>query len=125
MELGNLMFGNSRGNYEIDREKYQDIFLEWLDAHGFDGYGLAADAQMAERFTSEGEDTRFENDVFVIRPYYWGEDARIAAKPNFVYKPDGLEICWYKYPMRDAYSNVPLDGVDLPAILEKCAESLV
>ena len=83
MELGNLMFGNSRGNYEIDRKKYQDIFLEWLDAHGFDGYGLAADAQMAERFTSEGEDTRFENDVFVIRPYYWGEDARIAAKPNF------------------------------------------
>lgn len=124
MELGNYIFGNSRGNYEIDREKYQDVFLEWLDAHGFDGYGCAGDAQMAERFTSENGDMYLETDVFLIRPYYWGEDKEIAAKPNFIYKPDGLEICWYKYPMRDAYSNVPMDSVDLLAILEKCAESL-
>lgn len=43
MELGNLLFGNSRGEYEIDREKYQDIFCDFLEEIGFDSYGFAPD----------------------------------------------------------------------------------
>jgi hypothetical protein len=39
----------------------------------------------------------FENDVFALRPYYWGDDDGEAAKPNFLHKPSGLEIRFYKY----------------------------
>lgn len=80
MELGNLVFGNSRGEFEIDRETYPDCIKDGV----------------------------FENDVFIVRPYYYGMDEKIAALPNFEYKPDGLKICWYKYMMRDAYSNKEL-----------------
>lgn len=40
MELGNLMFGNSRGLYAVEpREDYQEIFCEFLKRNGFDMYG--------------------------------------------------------------------------------------
>jgi hypothetical protein len=28
--------------------------------------------------------------------------------PNFVHHPSGFELRWYKYPLRDSYSNRPL-----------------
>lgn len=57
MELGNLIFGCSRGEYEIeDREKFEIIFEKLLDKLGMD------------------YDTKeFENDTFSIFPYYWGD----------------------------------------------------
>lgn len=39
----------------------------------------------------------FENDVFELRPYYWGDDEDKAHLPNFRHKKSGLEIRWYKY----------------------------
>lgn len=113
MELGNLLFGNSRGEYHIEpREEYQDAFADFLFANGFDGYGF-----------KDGK-REFENNKFIIRTYYWGEDEKIAALPNFVYKPTGLEISWYKYPMRDAYSNQDIDIESFKKMLQNCAESL-
>ena len=113
MELGNLLFGNSRGVFHIEpREEYQDAFAEFLFANGFDGYGF------------KDGDREFENDKFIIRTYYWGEDEKIAALPNFVYKPSGLEISWYKYPMRDAYSNQDIDIESFRKVLQDCADSL-
>ena len=47
-----------------------------------------------------------------------------AALPNFVYKPTGLEISWYKYPMRDAYSNQDVSVVEFAKILEDCKQSM-
>ena len=109
MELGNLMFGNSRGQYAVEpRKDYQDAFARFLDVLGLDYHG---------------EDERghgLDNDTFTIRPYYWGEDEEIAAQPNFVYKPTGLEISWYKYPMRDAYSNQDVSVEDFKTILKDC-----
>ena len=114
MELGNLIFGNSRGEYLVDpRSDYQDAFCEFLFANGFDGYGFKGDSGAC-----------FENDTFAVRPYYWGEDENIAALPNFTYKPTGLEIKWYKYPMRDAYSNQDVDIDAFKNILEDCARSM-
>lgn len=116
MELGNLLFGNSRGIYLVEpRDDYQDAFCEFLNSVGgnFEGYLDMCDAR-----------GWYENEVFIIRPYYWGDDEEIAELPNFVYKPTGLEIRWYKYPMRDAYSNqdVPLDT--FKAILKECQKSV-
>lgn len=114
MELGNLMFGNSRGEYHVKpREQYQEAFAEFLFKNGFDGYG---------RRGASGNN--FENDTFIIRPYYWGEDESIASLPNFVHKPTGLEISWYKYPMRDAYCNQDIDLESFKKILDECDKSL-
>lgn len=114
MELGNMMFGNSRGVYHVEpRRDYQDPFCKFLDRAGFDFYGYYKDGS-----------NYYENDVFIIRAYYWGEDDEIAELPNFVYKPTGLEIRWYKYPMRDAYSNQDVGVEDFMGLLEACEKSM-
>lgn len=113
MELGNLLFGNSRGKYCVEpRKVYQDAFCKFLSANGFDFGGW------------RGTERGYENDVFVIRPYYWGDDEEVAALPNFVYKPAGVEIRWYKYPMRDAYSNMDISVGAFKEILRHCAWSM-
>ena len=44
--------------------------------------------------------------------------------PNFEHKPTGLKIAWYKYPMRDAYSNQNVDIDEFKRILDDCASSM-
>lgn len=57
MELGNLAFGNSRGNYPIQRDEgWEDQLYRLFDELGCDAYG-----------------TDFENDAFWVMPYYWGD----------------------------------------------------
>ena len=115
MELGNLMFGNSRGMYAVEpRSEYQNIFIEFLMNNNFDGYG----------FIYGRKERDFENDTFIIRPYYWGEDEKKQELPNFVYKPTGLEISWYKYPLRDAYSNQDIILEEFQKIVDDCDRSL-
>lgn len=190
MELGNAIFGHSRGNYEVDREKYQYIFHEYLEAMGFDTYGHHEKA---------GGDGRFDNGIFSVFPYYWGDctcgydkleeewskqnqhdptcyqieyhklpdddpdDKHLKALlekwklpmagcaihctcthekrwiawrekhdhtsecpftwVNFHYKPTNLIIEWYKYPLRDSYSNRPFTTKELVDILEHCKQS--
>ena len=120
MEIGNLLFGNSRGNFSIDRDVFQEPFWQWLEKNRFDSYGYSERGDMID----ENGDYRFENDTFVIRPYYWGDNDDIAEKPNFVFKPEDIQISWYKYPLRDAYCNVNLDIKDFERILECCENSL-
>jgi hypothetical protein len=66
MELGNMIFGNSRGEAEIpDSSRWHGTMARLLDAvgkalgekHG-DGYGYGRD---------------FDNDTFTMMPYYWGD----------------------------------------------------
>ena len=115
MELGNLMFGNSRGKYHVEpRMEYQEPFARFMYENEFDMYGY-------HELTSAGS---FETNTFILRPYYWGEDEDIAALPNFVYKPTGLEISWYKYPMRDAYSNQDVSVETFVEILADCERSM-
>ena len=114
MEMGNLLFGNSRGTYLIEpREEFQNAFVEFLDNNGFDTYGY-----------HENDNIPFETDVFSIRPYYWGDDEEIATLPNFVFKPKGIEISWYKYPMRDAYCSHDISLQEFKDILAECAKSM-
>ncbi|QPQ55552.1 hypothetical protein IC614_02825 [Allosphingosinicella flava] len=61
MELGNIIFGNSRGNHPVDRG-LQDEFYSYMEEMGFDSYGNNPSAEWA-----------FENEIFRIQPYYWGD----------------------------------------------------
>lgn len=63
MELGNIVFGNSRGSHPVDRGM-QDEWYSYMKECGFDSYGY-----------HEHSDERgiFENAVFRVQPYYWGE----------------------------------------------------
>ena len=65
----------------------------------------------------------FDNDVFSMRPYYWGDDEEEAEKPNFVHKKSGLKLWWYKYPFRGAYTNKELSLKELEDIVAECISS--
>lgn len=118
MELGNLLFGNSRGEYRVPRKPYQEIFWKYFD-DVFSYHCI---------YEKDDEHTTFlggyENEVFLINPYYWGDDEEIMAQPNFIYKPENITIDWYKYPMRDSYSNVELTPQKADEIFRICRESM-
>ena len=117
MEMGNFIFGHSRGTYSVQpRAVYQEAFSRFLDSCGFDMYGAYYNGK---RLLDE-----FENETFIIRTYYWGEDEKKKLLPNFEHKPTGLKIAWYKYPMRDAYSNQNVDIDEFKSILDDCASSM-
>ena len=210
MELGNLLFGNSRGKYEIFRgEGWEKEF-----------------ARLMRVLKWENCDPEFENDVFCVQPYYWGNctcgftkhkfseghredcfqseldaeklkagwqqgelgletnmlfgermkkeieiaktlynkrgwdtkskgwwygcavrcdcdyDERyenwlkeidypdghkkecLLVEPNFLYKPTGFEIQWYKYPFRDSYMNQDISLSEFKTIINQCIKSL-
>ena len=114
IELGNLLFGNSRGKYAVDRDEWQDPFCDFLHRNGFDMYG----------YYERGSERCFENNVFVVRPYYWGHAEEIADLPNFEYKPTGFTISWYKYPLRDAYASHNISTKEFMRILKECEKSM-
>ena len=122
MELGNLIFGNSRGECSIDREKFQLLFEAFFERNDFDNYGHYY--SKPEEYYDETDNSSYKNEVFIIRPYYWGNDETISRLPNFYYIPTGLEISWYKYALRDAYSNQPLTEEGLIEILDHCERSM-
>ena len=140
MELGNAIFGNSRGEFEIDRDM-MDSIGEWeilLDMLGCDSKGFFNNSQNPLILTSnQSKDGGFKNSVFEIFPYYWGEctcgnedkdlectPECLLMKPNFIYFPENVIINWYKYPFRDAYSNKDLDRNDWKRIFQACIDSL-
>lgn len=60
MELGNMVFGHSRGKYSIDRGIWQKVFFdEFIYKINGDGYGYV-----------DGE-YGYENNIFKIKPYDW------------------------------------------------------
>ena len=119
MEIGNLLFGNSRGIFPLDREELQETFWEFLVKSRLDSYGRPEKDSPFISYYIQDEDY-IETDKFILRPYYWGEDEVIAMLPNFVYKPENIEISWYKYPLRDSYANVKISKEKLKEILEAC-----
>ena len=129
MEMGNYVFGNSRGEYEVNRN-WQEAFCNFLRECGFEGYGFVEHERLAPfKVTIQGTEeedgaTQFENDIFVVLPYYWGDDDEIKKRPNFVYKPTGFEMNWYKYPLRDSYMNQPISFGELEEMMEHCFQSV-
>lgn len=61
MEIGNLVFGCSRGEHAVERDR------RWEDAL----YQLSA--RIDPSYEREPGIAAFENKVFELRPYYWGD----------------------------------------------------
>lgn len=149
-ELGNLLWGHSYGEYPIeDREKFQEKFQELLDM-GFDSYGSVVDDDLeynymqilTSKFTNAdiySEDSvyvknspdyhphihYFDNGIFMINPYYWGDAEDLMEFPNFIYYEDNIKIRWYKYPFRDSYMSKKLSYEEFCNIIDKCKQSLL
>jgi len=125
IELGNMLFGNSRGRFALPRDIYEESFRAFLMDGGFDTYGRPCDMGKANKnWKEDGGDCRFENEVFVLRAYYWGNDEKVSRLPNFLHKPSGYEIRWYKYPLRDSYASQKLEIGDFNKILNECLSSI-
>lgn len=126
IEIGNLLFGNSRGEYPVDREMALPLFAEFFGKFEIDRYGIPDENSLLSKTGSTNGEIYIsvETDAFYIHPYYWGEDEKARKMPNFFYKPEGIGIHWYKYSMRDAYCNVELTKEKLQEILKKCIESV-
>ena len=73
MELGNLLYGHSRGNYSIDRIKFEKLFgksfTKLLNILKCDIYGY----YMGNNSTFKTKLGGFTCELFEINPYYWGE----------------------------------------------------
>ena len=118
MELGNFLFGNSRGEFFIENRNIVNC-VAWqnlLEVCQCSSYGCNY------RETNITKLGGYENDLFAINPYYWGDNEELSNIPNFLYKPTGLEIRWYKYPFRDSYMNQNLNDNQLKYIWKKCAK---
>lgn len=127
MELGNVIFGHSRGSFEIPREKFENeigiLFTNFLKLIGLDDRGYP-DTFINEKYKTEN--ISFDNNVFTIRPYYWGiGNKKLENAPNFLYKPENIEIRWYKYPFRDSYCSCNISLKKFKEIIEKCKKSIL
>lgn len=121
-EMGNLLFGHSRGDFGLANRDLAHCkeWLRLLAAAETDSYGYTESKNCANNRGG------FENEVFAITPYWWGDgaDETECNRPNFLYKPTGFEIRWYKYPFRDSYMNQNLDDKALKEIWAACAISI-
>ena len=105
---------HSPGRHAVPRDWHEDAFAAMLEAIGCSSYGYPEKGSVLEpMLTPFDEDDEMRHTVvdtplFTLRSYYWGDNHKVHALPNFVYKPWSLEIDWYKYPMRYAHANIAL-----------------
>lgn len=52
------------------------------------------------------------------------ESCRLV-QPNFLYKPTGLRINWYKYPFRDSYMTPKITPAEWKKIMKHCTDSVL
>lgn len=125
-ELGNLLFGRSRGPYPIDRIAMDRLSNDWntlLDLIDVNAYGV----YYGENEMYEGEYGGFKCDLFEISPYLWNDDLddEDYEYPNFSYHKgvgNDLKIMWYKYPFRDSYASKKLSVGDFKKVLADCIQ---
>ena len=121
-EIMHVLSGTYCGDFPIERtEEIEAMFQGFLKSIGCDSYGHCKD-----------EDCRndrggYEDDTFAVNPYYWGFETdegyeEKVKRPNFLYKPTGFEIRWYKYPFRDSYANRSFTLGEFKDILDRCRQ---
>lgn len=130
MELGNMIFGNSRGLYKVNRDWEKLFYSNFVDKL-YEAYPDLGP------FGNSGV-PRFVNDTFFTTPYWWGDCTCEVEKegidrhypfcmlefPNFIHYPTGLSIQWYKYPFRDSYMNQNINYTEFYKIMQDCVNSL-
>ena len=64
-----------------------------------------------------------------IQKFYGGESGHVSwcpvIRPNFRHKQSGFEIQWYKYPLRDSYTNYKISLNEFRKIITDCINSLL
>jgi len=111
-EIGKAVFGAPWGEYDFDSMKDSEIIEYMLRIISY----FATDQPCYSGY--------FENDVFALRPYYWGDDEEEAQRPNFLHKKSGLEIRWYKYIGRGMSVNRKICPKCFLEIFVDCLKSL-
>jgi len=79
--------------------------------------------------TSNEGDHEFDNKVFTMRTYCWCDGAieghEDACPPNFIYKPSGFTVTWYKHAGRGITSNIEwMPALKWHRIVNRCIESV-
>lgn len=112
-------------------ERSEDVLsegLRWLTARACNALDEDGSGGLGGEF---GYGVDYENDTFVMRRYYWGDctcgdddnhtPECAVMLPNFVHKPSGFTVRWYKWIGRD---NEVEGNCDLATALNECAASL-
>ena len=122
MEIGNALFGHSRGRYEIDgTSRAADLLSDTLTELGVTGRGRVDDDNqeiiepligVVLKETDRGVDVLNPQSgrlLMRLRAYWWGddEDTVQAEAPNLEMPAVDVTVRWYKYWCRDAYANRP------------------
>ena len=134
MELGNMIFGNSRGEAEIPRTPaWEGPWQELCKTMEINWRGWPEDACRLPQV-----DGVIDTPVFRVMSYDWNADCDCGAdgkdeeehtdacrlvQPNFLYKPTGFRINWYKYPFRDSYMTPPIKPAEWRKIVRHCIAS--
>lgn len=121
IELGNFLYGNSRGEFPIEREDFNNDWQRFTEAANLHWYGFA---NIDCKIPHDGENDWHENEVVRVMSYYWGDDVERSRLPNFIHKPTGLEIQWYKYPFRDSYASKQITPKEWADIIDDCIASV-
>lgn len=106
-----------------DRMSLQDG-IEWrliTNLTSSDCYGFTFDKG------HQNDSYGYEDDVMSIRPYDWGSDEfpERAARPNFLFKPTGFNMEWYKYPWRGGEMSENLSLGEIRRIWRLCIDHLI
>lgn len=93
----------------------QKLFAELSTKHSVDPlYGAAVHCTC-------GRDNRAEIAWGMIGGH---ADGCRLIQPNFLYKPTGFQLNWYKYPFRDSYMSTALTPERWAAMLADCTTSV-
>lgn len=128
MELGQLLLSNNEWHrYECNwadsgLELIAEVIAE-LRGHKRRTYGYD------NLLVANSGDEEFVNDVFEMHSYCWCEGGieghENGCPPNFLYKPTGLIITWYKYSGRGTTSNKKYPGARTwSEIVNHCIKSI-
>lgn len=124
MEMGNLLFGCSRGEIELDRDLLQDVFWQGLAYVGYDSHGLPM--VVSAKLSVTKASLPAHDDLFCVRPYWWGDpDSPKATLPNLEVPSADLKVMWYKYALRDAYANREVTPEEMVRIFSDLHDKLV
>lgn len=121
MELDNMLFGNSRGDYKVNR-KFEDMFIAALNEAGFDELGICRTWKSSTPAPPPYDNRATATHHFVIQPYVFDELDNAVLCPNFFDRTTGLKLRWFEYPLRDSYANYDLTEEMLVPILQRFVE---
>lgn len=121
---------NNIGAYKKDFKK---IFLDAMREVGFNSD--LREIEPCRNTLTKGKGMSYYNETFSIMPYYWSGECTcgnlkyphkstcLKVEPNFLFKPNGYTIYWYKYVFKKAMANREVSVEQFREMLDICVES--